>query len=86
MLWDGGDTRPHSIRFDIVTCPPMGKDKLPSIFYRAVSYDREAAVMFQSFFVFFLSFLFFLVSFSSFSFLSFLPISTSLLLFSFSCH
>ena len=57
MLLGDGDSRPNSIRFDIVTCPPLGKkDKgkgkgkeSPIIFYRAVSYGREVKVMFLSF-------------------------------------
>ena len=36
----------------------MGPGKLPTVFYRAVSYDREASVIAHLFFVFFLSFLF----------------------------
>ena len=49
MLLGDGDSRPNSIRFDIVTCPPLGKKKPPTIFYRAVSYGREVKVMFLSF-------------------------------------
>ena len=87
MLLGDGDSRPNSIRFDIVTCPPLGKkdkgkgkDKdegkeSPIIFYRAVSYGREVKVMF-------LSFSFRSVFLVSFSFFSFLPISTSLCSFS----
>ena len=63
MLLGDGDSRPNSLRFDIVTCPPLGKkDKVkgkgkdrdegkesPIIFYRAVSYGGEDKVMFLSF-------------------------------------
>ena len=65
MLLGDGDSRPNSIRFDIVTCPPLGKkDKVkgkgknkdegkgsPIIFYRAVALSccGEDKVVFLSF-------------------------------------
>ena len=59
MLLGDGDSRPNSLRFDIVSCTPLDKkDKVkgkgkgkesPIIFYRAVAYGGEDKVVFLSF-------------------------------------
>ena len=61
MLLGDGDSRPNSVRFDIITCPAVGKKEPATIYYRAVSYGREVLFLSFSFrsicsgFLFFLS-------------------------------
>ena len=64
MILGDGDSRPNSLRFDIVSCPAMVKGEPAVIFYRAVSYGGE--VLFLSF-----SFRFNCSCFHLFLFLSF---------------
>ena len=49
MILGGGDSRPNSIRFDIISCPAVGKKEPASLYYRAVSYGRKVLCLSFSF-------------------------------------